>query len=131
MARSENCAGAKIEHISFHQDALLFDFAKTKTDRERTKFFDHPWHVYSNYLEPVVCPVLALPRYIISNPIILDGNYNLFEGKSQYEIFNNIFNDVVKIHRNEFIVLGISPEDYGMHSIRKGAATFVTTVCTV
>ena len=53
------------------------------------------------------------------------------EGKSQYEIFNNIVNDVVKIHRNKFIALGISPEGSGMHLIWKCAATFVTTGCTV
>ena len=45
MARSENCVGAKIEHIPFHQDALLFDFAKTKTYQEGMKNVDHPWHV--------------------------------------------------------------------------------------
>ena len=54
MARAENCVGAKIDHISFHQDALLFDFAKTKTDQEGTKNIDHAWNVYSNLLKPIV-----------------------------------------------------------------------------
>ena len=37
MAIAENRVGAKIDHISFHQDTLLFDFEKTKTDQEGTK----------------------------------------------------------------------------------------------
>ena len=29
MKRAENCVGAKINHISFRDDALVFEFAKT------------------------------------------------------------------------------------------------------
>ena len=65
------------------------------------------------------------------HPSILTGVSNLFEGMSQYERFNRIFNDVVKENREEIIALGISLEDFGMHSIRKGAATYVATGCTV
>ena len=76
---------AKIDHISFYRDALIFDFAKTKTDQKGIKNIDHPWHVYANPLDPIVCPVLVLARYMIINPSILTGQTNLFEGKSQYE----------------------------------------------
>ena len=37
----------------------------------------------------------------------------------------------MKIHRKEFIALGIIPEYFLTHLIRKGAATFVDTLCTV
>ena len=129
--RAENCVGAKIDHTSFHQDTLLLDFAKKNTDQEGTKNVDHPRNVYDNPLEPVGCPILTLTQYIISNPIILDGNCNIFEVKSQYEKFNKIFNEAVKSHRNAFIALGISPEYFGTHYIWKGAATFVATRCAV
>ena len=131
IARAENCVGAKIDHIHFHRDALLFNFAKTKTDQEGTKNIDHPWHVYANPIDPAVCPLLALSRHIMVHPTILTGQCNLFEGMSQYERFNRIFNDVVIEYREDFVALGICPEDFGTHSIRKGAATFVSTGCTV
>ena len=62
---------------------------------------------------------------------ISTGEFNVFEGMSQYERFNRIFNDVVKENREEFIAVGISLEDFGTHSIRKGVATFVATGFTV
>ena len=110
---------------------MLFDFAKTKTDQEGVKNIDHPWHVYANPLDPVVCPVLALARYIVSNPTILSGKSNLFEGESQYERFNKILSEVVNENSEKFAALGVTSEDFGTHSIRKGAATFVSTGCTV
>ena len=82
MTRSENCVGAKIYHISFHQDALLFDYSKTKIYQEGTKNVDYPWHVYASPLEPIVCTVLALALYIILNPTILNSNCNIFVGNN-------------------------------------------------
>ena len=37
----------------------------------------------------------------------------------------------MKIHRNEFIVLGIRPEYFGTYSVQKGTTVFVATGCTV
>ena len=127
IARAENCVGTKVEHVSFHRYALLFDFLKTKIDQERIKNIDHPWQVYTNPLEPVACPLIALAMYIIDHTSILTGQSNVFEGKSQYECFNKIFNEVVLTHQSEFEVLGISVEDFGTHSIKKGAAIFLAT----
>ena len=67
---ADNCAGAKVDPISFHQNSPLFDFAKKKTYQEGIKDIDHPWHVYENPLEPVVCPLIALSWYIIAHPSI-------------------------------------------------------------
>ena len=33
IAREESCIGAKVEHISFHRDVLMFDFENTNTDQ--------------------------------------------------------------------------------------------------
>ena len=98
IARAENCLEAKVEHISFHRDALLFDFAKTKIDQEGIKNIDDPWHVYENNLEPVVFTLPALAHYIIVHPSILTGQSYLFKGHYQYERFKKIFNEVVVTH---------------------------------
>ena len=65
----------------------------------------------------------------MANPTILNGNCPLFEGTSQYERFNKIFINIVKSpeHCDTFAALGMPPEDFGTHSIRKGAVTSVAT----
>ena len=65
----------------------------------------------------------------MANPTILCGYYPLFEGTAQYERFNQIFLEIVRSpeHRDTFSSFGMPPEDFGTHSIRKGAVTLVVT----
>ena len=74
--------GAKIKHISFREDALVIEFAKTIGDQTGDEF--SPWHVYANPKAPWICPVLAFARYLFCYPDILHGNASLFKGSSQY-----------------------------------------------
>jgi hypothetical protein len=53
----------------------------------------------------------------------LEGKTVLFEGSDQYNRFNKIFTRIIK----KYVSLGMSPEDFGTHSIRKGAVTHVAT----
>ena len=87
--------------------------------------------MYINPLELVVCPLPALARYIITHPSIITGQINLFEGNYQYERFNKVLNEVVRTNLSGFESLGISVEDFGTYFIRKGAATFAATGCTL
>ena len=96
----------------------MLDFSKTKTDQYGIKNIDHPWCMYANTLEPVVCPLLALARYIISHPSILTGQGNLFEWNYQYECSHKIFNEIVQTHQYEFEFLGRTVEYLGTHYIR-------------
>ena len=129
ISRAEYVVDAKIDLVSFTEDALIFDMGITKTDQEGTKNVDHPWHVYSNPEHPEICAHLAFARHVINNPTILNGQTELFEGRAQYERFNRIFRDYVSSpeHREEFAALGMTPADFRTHSIRKGAATYVST----
>ena len=63
------------------------------------------------------------------NPLILNGRTELVEGKSQYDRFNSIFTGIAGCEewRNTFASPGITPTDFGTHSIRKGAATHMAT----
>jgi hypothetical protein len=131
IARAENCVESNIELIAVLRDALVFDLGKSKTDQEGVRNVDHPWHVYANPLEPEICLVLSLARYLTCHPHILKGNCKLFEGVSQYERYNSIFKQVVKDNPDVFLPLGITLRDFGTHSIRKGAITHVATGCTV
>jgi hypothetical protein len=129
ISRAEFVIGSNIDSIWCHGDAILFDIGTTKTDQEGTRNIDHPWHVYSNNECPYICPVLALARYLIDKPHVLAGNCPLFEGSGQYDRYSNILADIVssKEHRDTFISLGIIPEHFGTHSIRKGAVTHIST----
>ena len=82
ISRAENCLTANISQIYFHQDSILFDFGKSKSDQEGIKNIDHPWHLYANPLDPIVCPLVALTRYLFPHPNILKGEESLFEGVS-------------------------------------------------
>ena len=77
-------------------------------------------------------PFLSMACHLICNPIILNGQCNLFEGSGQYERFNRIFLEILghPKYRQIFIAFRMPPEEFGTHSIRKGAVTFVATGCT-
>ena len=129
VSRAETVVESKIDVVSFTEDALVFEMGITKTDQEGTKNVDHPWHIYSCPECPEICAHLAFARHVMYNPTILSGQAELFEGRSQYERFNKIFRDYVNHpeHREEFASLGMTPADFGTHSIRKGAATHIST----
>lgn len=61
----------------------------------------------------------------ISLKVCTNRFLKLFEGASQYEKFNNIVQEIVRSdeHSAKFISLGLNPEHFGTHSIRKGAIT--------
>lgn len=130
MKRAENCVNAKINHIKFDDDCLVFSFAKSKGHQNGEEHVG-PWHVYSNPLEPHICPVLALARYIFAFPEVLSSNSSLFQGKSQYNRYSNLFLDFVKETMHELEPLGVQEGDLGTHSCRKGVATMVAAGCTV
>ena len=84
-----------------------------------------PWHVYSNLFAPHICPVLALAKYALSHPDILQDDCPLFPEKSQYDRFLKIFYKVINENEEEFGKLGVIKGDLGAHSPRKGAITLV------
>ena len=102
---------------------MTIQFAHMKTDmmgfEEAVKR-----HVYANPLQPSICPVLALSVYLATVPC---GNTNgkLFAGANQYQRFRKFLMDLVKEHSAEIRLMGIDPDDIGVHSIRKGAATYI------
>ena len=127
MKRAENCVTAKINHISFNEDALVFAFAKTKGNQTGDEF--GPWHVYANPEAPWICPVLALARYLFCFPDVLRSDAPLFEGTSQYNRYSSRFARL--LCEMEGDLNGYEPSDFGSHSCRKGVATWVAAECTV
>ena len=130
MKRAENCVNAKIEHISFCNDSLVFEFVKSKAHQYGE---DHvgPWHVYANPLEPHICPVLSFARYILTYPEVLSSKASLFQGNSQYHRYSVQFSELLHETKDELAIFGIEEGDLGTHSCRKGVARMVGAGCTV
>ena len=121
MKRAENCVTAKINHISFDEDALVFAFAKTKGNQTGDKF--GPWHVYANTKTPWICPVFAMTRYFFYFPDALRSDAPLFEGTSQYNWYSSRFTRL--LNDMEGSLNGYEPCDFGSHSYHKRVATWV------
>ena len=130
MARSDNCKNLQLGHIEWRHDCLVFFFGKTKGD-QTGDHSDTPWHVYSNPTQPTICPVLALAKYLLSNPDILKSGSPLFPGNDQYNRFIKAFHRIIHDNIQEFKALGVEENMLGSHSCRKGAITLVSTGCTV
>ena len=130
LARSDNCLSMHINHIEWREDCLVFFFAKSKGNQTGENS-EHPWHVYSNPENPSICPVMALAKYLFSQPDILKNNGKLFPGDHQYERFIDIFHRVIDDNSLRFQSLGVAPRSLGSHSCRKGAISLVSSGCTV
>ena len=130
MKRAENCVHAQIEHIYFLHDSLVFEFAKGKTFQKGEKGRG-PWHVYANPMKPWLCPVLALARYLLCYPDVLQGGVPLFEGANQYRRYNTRFLNLLDECKDDLKIFGFDKDDLGSHSCRKGVATMIAAGCTV
>ena len=154
MARSENVVNCHSENITWKDDALCFNFPKSKGD-QYGKRSDAVWHVYATPHNPITCPHLALARYLFSNPGVLTehegdteekeenvegmgmaanislNEKKLFPGTSQYNRFMKIFHQVIQENEEAFRKLGVDVGDLGSHSARKGSCSFASAGSTV
>ena len=87
--------------------------------------------MYANPNTPTMCPVLALSRYLLANPDVLQSNGKLFPGDNQYGRFMHVFNKAIETNKEVFATFGVMPGDMGSHSCRKGAISLVAAGCTV
>ena len=131
MARSDNCLHMHMSHVQWYGNSLLFFFGKSKGN-QAGEHSSEPWHVYANPQNPMICPVLALSKYLLSNPdVMTDSSKLLFPGAHQYDRFIRIFNKVIDTNIDQFRVLGVEKKALGTHSACKGSITLVSSGCTV
>ena len=127
MCRSANTVTIHLHHIEWREDCLAIYFAHMKNDQSGDRKRD-PRHIYANPVDPVVCPLTALGIYLHTFGLSGTKSTALFPGTSQYDRFAKILKGFLRKHRDtlekEF---GINVDDLGVHSIRKGAATYVSS----
>ena len=124
MKRAENCVDCKINHITIRNDALVFQFAKSKGHQNGEEHVG-PWHLYANPENPHICVVLSLARYLFTYPQLLKEDSSLFQGTSQYNRYAKLFLQLIADNKYELQQLGVEEGDLGTHSCRKGVATMV------
>ena len=130
MKRAENAVEAKISHISFRDDALVFQFAKSK-GRQNGEEHLGPWHVFANPHKPYLCPVLAMARYLFMYPESLLGTRKVFEGSNTYSRYCKQYRSFLFKHAKEIKDLGQDAAELGTHSARKGVGSLVASGCTI
>ena len=82
MPRSENCVNMHIKHIQWRPDCLILYFGTSKGN-QTGEISSDPWYVCSNPKNPTIFPVIALAKYMLSNPDTLATNSPLFLGNCQ------------------------------------------------
>ena len=103
--KTENCVDCKINHITIRDDALVFQFAKSKGHQNGE---DHvgPRHLYANLEHSHLCVVLSLARYIFTYPQLLKDGLSLFQGTSQYNRYTKLFLQMISDNKCE-LQLGV------------------------
>ncbi|POM65190.1 Hypothetical protein PHPALM_19137 [Phytophthora palmivora] len=126
MCRSANAFGIRHSHMEWRGDALQIYFAHMKNDQGGDRPRD-PRHVYSNPLQPSICPIISLGLYWATSNF--DGSDLLFPGSNQYERFRKCWmrllceGDVAAELRRQ----GLGAEELGTHSMRKSSSTFCSS----
>jgi hypothetical protein len=85
VSRAEGVVDQHMDLSGVYEDALLVHMGPSKGDQDGTKHADHPGHLYSVLEEPAICPCLAFIKFLLNNPLVLNGKCKDFDGASQYE----------------------------------------------
>ena len=129
ISRSEATEQIAFDQLKWCGDHMKIFFAKHKSD-QKGENNDEPRHVYTNPLDPVICPMRALASYLFLFPQIITESQKLFPGVKQRGRFNRLFHDLLARHKDTYLLHGEDPSLLGTHSIRKGAATYCCTAVT-
>ena len=95
-----------VNHVQRENGNLVFYFVKTKGDQSGDKSGDLSY-VYLNLKNPECCPVIALEKYIISHPDLLNGKFLLLPGNNQYERFIRIFHRFIHENKETFRIIDV------------------------
>ncbi|CAM9390413.1 unnamed protein product, partial [Ectocarpus fasciculatus] len=123
MTRNDSVDSLMLSHMEFSEDALLVEEQCHKGDQVGENKFQK--HVYSNPLNPSVCPILSLAVMIFGFENSVRGDQKLFTGSDSKGRFGrNMRETVLNLSDAEVVSLGCDRGDIGTHSCRKGAGTF-------
>ena len=123
ICRSETTEMIAFNQFSWQNDHLKLFFPKHKADQIGLDK-DQARHIYSNPINPTVCPIRALAAYLLIFPDVLVQGEQLFPGPNQKKRFNTMLHKVLGCNEEIFQNIFVDITEIGSHSIRKGAATY-------
>jgi hypothetical protein len=126
MSRISNTSKICYSHLDWQQDSLAVYFGIMKNDQlaERPK---DPRHVFANPFEPSICAVLSLGIYLLCSSV--DGDNHLFKGQDPSARYSKTLARILQSEegQQELDRRGMTEQQIGTHSARKGSATFATS----
>ena len=128
--RAHNTANIWLCEIEWESTFDMFEiyFAHTKTDQTGDEA-KYSCHLYANPCCPPICPVLLLAFYFsCCCNLPQSGESQLFPGQDQYQRFSEMLSRLIQDHETEVSELGVNPKMIGMHPIRKGADTYMSSL---
>ncbi len=130
MSRSKTTAAIMLKHIDWEGDCLTIQIYQDKNDQCGDINKDCPRHIFANPLIPEICPILSLGLYFLVYDFDKVGK--LFHGVKQNDRFREALKGFFKDGpvANELLLYGLTSETLGLHSIRKGSATYCSSGCT-
>lgn len=131
MCRTDNTARITLKHLGVDDDSITVLFNISKTHQEGDEF-EQKRRCYMNPRNWRLCLGFALGHYLMSVPELgSNGDPALFPGKegTQKKRYSESLQQTLSgSEMKEFISShGFIASDFGAHSLRKGAATFVTS----
>ena len=113
-------------HLGWLTDALRVEFGVTKSNQEGERHENRL--IFANPTNPTICPILCLSVYLSSLGTILSNSDKLFFGGNQASRFHKCLHRCVSSSElsGSMQVHGLTFEEIGAHSIRKGAGTFIS-----
>ncbi len=132
MARCNSVATLMFDHITWENDCMVIVFPGHKGDQEGKNCY--PKHVYANPLRPEICPVLALALHVFTMGFRrADAKKNVFGGGGISENkstetekrFSKWLGHTCSNLQPVLQSMGLSIDDIGTHSFRKGIACFL------
>ena len=101
----QKIASTPKNHIRFHGEFLVFEFAKSKVHQKGEKNLG-PWHFYANPSKMWFCPGLSLSLFIFCYPDLLKGDVPIFNRKSYYTQYDTRLTKIVKHFDTQLKILG-------------------------
>jgi hypothetical protein len=132
VCRGNNTAQIRLSHLKWNVfDALTVNFKHTKTDQHGDAKRKRR-HIFSNILEHYIdLPFLMGLYFSTCFSFGQTRGRRLFPGgsKSQAKRISTILSKVLREHEQEVLNMGYdSIRDIGIHSIRKGAASYLASL---
>ena len=127
MSRSVSVASLMYHWFWWEGDSLVVGIPRHKGDQEGKNAI--PRHLYANPIHPMLCPVLSLAIHTLSHSFHSDEDQRIFTHKSVQDDFSKWLHETIKAFTDEeSLLLAQDISLIGTHSIRKGVASYISSL---